>query len=130
MLAPGGRLILSTPNQPVYDRISITPGHTNEMDVGTLFARLAEFFGEIEPWHQRKGELQRLGGYYGAIRSDRFGLRGLIPAGLRRALRRRLAPSHHGTWDELLDTLQVRRGGNLQALEDAVIQVAVCSKPL
>jgi SAM-dependent methyltransferase len=130
VLAPGGTLILSTPNQLVYDRISMTPGHTNEMDVPQLFSRLRAYFPEVEPWCQRKGELERLGGYYGAIRSDRFGLRRLIPAGLRNALRRRLAPSHHGSWEDLLETLRVHRGANLEELQDAVIQVAVCRKSI
>lgn len=126
LLAPGGLVILSTPNQPLYDRISRTRGHRNEMTVKTFFTLLRSHFPRVEPCYQRKGEWERLGAYYRRVQRDRFHLRRFLPGALRRFIRARGAPGRQAPWPELWAQLQVHRATALSELEDAVIQVALC----
>ncbi len=126
LLAPQGLIILSTPNQPVYDRISRTPGHINEMTVDAFFTMLKQAFREVAPHYQRKGEWDKFAAYYQMVHRDRLGLRHLIPAPLRRFLKSKTASGRHAPWPELWEQLQVHPAAALSEVEDAVVQIALC----
>lgn len=126
LLAPQGFIILSTPNRSVYDRISRTPDHINEMTVDAFFSMLKRVFREVSPYYQRKGEWDKFAAYYQIIHRDRLGLRHLIPAPLRRILKSKTASGRHASWPELWEQLQIHPATALSEVEDAVVQIALC----
>ncbi|MBN2012999.1 methyltransferase domain-containing protein [candidate division KSB1 bacterium] len=126
ILKPGGCLIISTPNSPVYSKISKTPDHINEVDVDTFDISLATYFPDREFYYQRKNVLQEMKAFYSVIRSDRFKLRELIPNSWKQAVKKRIAKNITMEMDALLTKLKVHQASSKYDVEDAVIQVVVC----
>lgn|GEM_PF-3191843 len=126
VLAPGGRLIISTPNRDVYDTISRTSGHLNELSVDGFFELLTSLFPVVQPFYQRKNELAEQRLYHRLAAHHRW--RRLIPAGLKTGLLRLMGhPRGLPPW-QMLQYLAVRPADGLTELRDAVIQLAVCEK--
>jgi SAM-dependent methyltransferase len=128
MLKPEGVCILSTPNRSVHYRISQNPGHVNEMEVRPFFRLLGEVFESVEAFYQRKDVLDTMRRFYRLIRTDRLKIRRIIPKGLRRRLRRSVAPEMHRDMGTLLEQLRVQKAESLDEVERAVFQIAVCRK--
>ena len=128
MLKPGGICIFSTPNRAVHHRISRNPGHVNEMDVRPFFSLLREVFDSVEAFYQRKDVLDTMRWFYRLIRTDRLKIRKIIPKGLRRRLRRSVAPEMHHDMQTMLGQLRVQKAESLDDVARAVFQVAVCRK--
>ncbi|MBN2356400.1 methyltransferase domain-containing protein [candidate division KSB1 bacterium] len=128
LLKPAGQLILSTPNRDVYNKISHTPGHVNEMTVDGWFDLLRILFPHCTPFYQRKGELEKQKRFHQLTACDRYKLRQWLPRGFLTWFRNRLAPDRAGSIDALLERLQVHPAVKLAELENAVIQLAICKK--
>ncbi len=128
IMSPQGALILTTPNKTIYDKISISSDHHNEMTVREWFNLLGAIFPQCQPFYQRKGEWQRQKHFYLWAGKHRRGLRRLLPSCLKNYVKKKLAPERQKTMNQLLIDLQVHPAKDIEELEDAVIQIAVCRK--
>lgn len=128
VLKPGGVFILSTPNLPVFDQITLVEDHINEKDVDELHAMMSQNFSSVEFYHQRKNVINEMKAYYSVIKMDRFKLRQLFPKKLREFVNKFVAKDVTRDIDSLLPTLQVQKADSLDDVKLAPIQVVVCKK--
>jgi SAM-dependent methyltransferase len=126
VLAPGGRLIISTPNRDVYRAISRTAGHINELSIEEFFGMLTRFFPVVLPYYQRKNELTEQKIYHRLAAHRNW--RRWLPRGMKNQILRLVGHPRGQRPAKMLQHLAVQPAAELDELQDAVIQLAVCEK--
>jgi len=128
ILKPSGKLILSTPNQPIHSQFAKVDDHFNELDVDELNELFAPNFITCEFYYQRKNVIKEMNLFYSIIKSDKFNLRSLVPSFIRRTINKLIAKDITQNFEDILQKLFVNKAENLDEVKNSVIQVVVCEK--
>jgi 2-polyprenyl-3-methyl-5-hydroxy-6-metoxy-1,4-benzoquinol methylase len=126
VLKPGGILVLSTPVRSVYDQISKTPDHINEVEAEEFIRLFKSHFNNPCFYLSQKNALKSRKMALMISSRDSLGLRRLIPERIRKRLKRGLAVGLRHDLREMLNYWHVEPVSDPEVLKTAIYQIVVC----